>query len=105
MSSQAKLQWRVRSNLRLPREGVLEDASCLSRVYANERDRRHRQNGMRARVIEYGLEGVPNAEPLYRLVTNMLDSADGPARELAALYQRRWQIDISQQQYRYKAVQ
>ncbi|AOJ01885.1 MULTISPECIES: transposase [Burkholderia] len=48
---------------------------------------------MRARVIEYRLEGVPDAEPQYRLITNLLDPALAPAAELAALYHRRWKIE------------
>src|ERR671912_1154763 len=33
------------------------------------------------------------AEPLYRLVTTMLDPAEAPAAELAALYHERWGIE------------
>jgi IS4 transposase len=43
------------------------------------------------RVVEYRLEGVPDAEPLYRLITTLLDPADAPAAELAALYHERWE--------------
>ena len=89
----AALLWRVKSNLRLPRETVLPDGSYLSTIYTGDRDRRHKQNGITVRVIEYGLEGVPDAEPFYRLVTNILDPAEGPAAELAALYHQRWKIE------------
>ena len=43
------------------------------------------------RVIDYRLEGVPGAEPLYRLVTTLLDPVAAPAAELAALYHERWE--------------
>lgn len=89
----ADLLWRVKSNLRLPRETVLADGSYLSTVYANEKDRRHRSNGVRLRVIEYRLEGIAEAEPLYRLVTTILDPQQAPAGELAALYHERWEIE------------
>ncbi|CAE6877965.1 IS4 family transposase ISCARN35 [Paraburkholderia aspalathi] len=89
----AKLLWRVKSNLRLPCEVPLADGSYLSTVYASDTDRRHQRNGMRVRVIEYRLEGVPDAEPQYRLITNLLDAAVAPAIELAALYHRRWKIE------------
>ena len=89
----AKLLWRVKSNLRLPYEEPLADGSYLSTVYANDSDRRRQRNGIRVRVIEYHLEGVPDAEPLYRLVTNLLEPAAAPAAELAALYHRRWKIE------------
>jgi IS4 transposase len=47
------------------------------------------------RVIEYRLEGVPGAEPLYRLVTTILDPSQAPAQELAALYHERWEIETA----------
>ena len=45
------------------------------------------------RVVEYRLEGIADAEPLYRLVTTILDPAAAPAAELAALYHERWEIE------------
>src|SRR3954470_1610475 len=69
------LLWRVKRNLRLPREAVLADGSFLSTVYPSEKDRRHRTGGVRVRVVEYRLEGVADAESLYRLVTTVLDPA------------------------------
>jgi IS4 transposase len=45
------------------------------------------------RAIEYRLESVADAEPLYRLVTTILDPARAPAAELAALYHERWEIE------------
>ncbi|MEY2335941.1 hypothetical protein AB4094_15520 [Acidithiobacillus ferrianus] len=45
------------------------------------------------RVIEYILEGIPDAEPRYRLVTNWMDPAEAPALELVALYHQRWTIN------------
>ena len=44
-------------------------------------------------MVEYRLEGVAEAEPLYRLVTTILDPAAAPAAELAALYHERWEIE------------
>jgi hypothetical protein len=89
----ADLLWRVKRNLRLPRETVLADGSFLTTVYPSEKDRRHRTAGVRVRVVEYRLEGVADAEPLYRLVTTILDPAAAPAAELAALYHERWEIE------------
>jgi hypothetical protein len=67
----ADLLWRVKRNLRLPREARLADGSYLTTVYPSEKDRRHRTGGVRVRVVEYRLEGVSCAEPLYRLVTTV----------------------------------
>lgn len=91
----AKLLFRVRRNMRLPREKVLADGSFLSTLYASEKDRRRRVNGTVARVIEYTLDGIPDAEPSYRLITNWLDPLTAPAIELAALYHRRWTVEQS----------
>jgi hypothetical protein len=87
------LLWRVKRNLRLPRETVLGDGSYLTTVYPSEKSRRHRAEGMRVRTIEHRLEGVADAEPLYRLVTTILDPAQAPAADLAALYHERWEIE------------
>jgi Insertion element 4 transposase N-terminal/Transposase DDE domain len=89
----ADLLWRVKSDLRLPRETVLADGSYLTTLYPSKKDRRHRTGSVRVRVIEYRLEGVAGAEPLYRLVTTILDPRRAPAAELAALYHERWEIE------------
>jgi hypothetical protein len=38
---------------------------------------------------------VADAEPMYRLVTTILDPAQGSAQELAALYHERWEIETA----------
>jgi len=91
----ADLLWRVKTNLRLPCEQRLADGSYLSRVYGSAKDSRRQQNGVVVRVIEYQLEGVAEAEPLYRLITTILDPDRAPAAELAALYQERWEIETA----------
>ena len=89
----ADLLWRVKHNLRLPREARLIDGSYLTTIHPSEKDRRHKANGVQVRVVEYRLEGIACAEPLYRLVTTILDPAAAPAAELAALYHERWEIE------------
>ena len=91
----ADLLWRIRKNARLPREKVLADDSYLSWIYPSDGDRRRKMNGVLVRVIDYRLEGVADAEPLYRLVTTILDHDLAPAEELAALYHERWEIESS----------
>lgn len=91
----ADLLWRAKKNLRLEREKELPDGSYLSRIYPSERDRRKKTNGITVRVIEYRLEGVPDAEPFYRLITTILDPDAAPAEELAALYHERWEIETA----------
>ncbi|MDR2113027.1 MAG: IS4 family transposase [Candidatus Accumulibacter sp.] len=89
----AKLLFRAKANQRLPRETECADGSYLTTLYANDKDRRRRVKGTVVRVIEYALDGLPDAEPSYRLVTNWLDIKLAPATELAALYHRRWTIE------------
>lgn len=91
----ADLLWRVKKNMLLPREKRLPDGSYLSRIYASEKERRRKTGGVIVRVIEYCLEGIEGAEPLYRLVTTILDHELAPADELAALYHERWEIETA----------
>ena len=87
------LLWRVKKDLRFPVEQRLPDGSYLSRIFPSARARRSQTEGVVVRVIDYRLEGVPGAEPAYRLVTTLLDPAQAPAAELAALYHERWEIE------------
>lgn len=91
----ADLLWRIKKNLRLPCESRLPDGSYLSTVYASAKDQRRKNNGVIVRVIEYKLEGVPDSEPIYRLLTTILNHESAPAAELAALYHERWEIETS----------
>ena len=50
---------------------------------------------MAVRVVDYQLKDVPDAEPIYRLITTILDPAQAPAKELAALYHERWEIETA----------
>ena len=97
----ADLAWRVVAKVGLPREQELEDGSFLSTI----RDSKHRQRakgaGVPVRVVEYTLDGVrdfrlpmtPGNEPCYRIITTILDPKAAPAKELAALYPERWEIE------------
>jgi IS4 transposase len=76
-------------------EQVLLDGSYLSRLYADTGARRNRRNGLLVRAVDYRLEGIEGAAPLYRLVTTILDPAQAPAAELAALYHERWEVETA----------
>jgi hypothetical protein len=95
VATDADLLWRVRKNILLPCEKRLPDGSYLSRIYPTQQDQRRGRNGVVVRVIEYRLEGVEGAEPLYRLATTILDHERAPAAELAALYHDRWEIETA----------
>jgi hypothetical protein len=91
----ADLLWRARQNARLDVEKRLPDGSYLSRIYASTSDRRNRRHGIVVRVIDYRLKDVKDAESVYRLITTILDHALAPAKELAALYHERWEIETA----------
>jgi hypothetical protein len=91
----AQLLWRVRTDLVLPPERWLSDDSFLTRIYPGQADQRAGRHGATVRVIEYGLDdpGLPQAKDRYRLLTTLLEPDAAPARELAALYGQRWELE------------
>jgi len=91
----ADLLWRTRQNARLDLDRRLPDGSYLSRIYASTSDRRNQRKGIVVRVIDYCLQDIPGAEPIYRLITTILDPVQAPAKELAALYHERWEIETA----------
>jgi len=91
----ADLLWRIKKNTRLAHEKRLPDGSYLSHIYPSEKDRRRKTNGVQVRVIDYCLDGVADAEPIYRLITTILDHEIAPAAQLAALYHERWEIETA----------
>ncbi len=91
----ADLLWRVKANARLECDERLPDGSYLSWIYPSDADRRKKKNGVKVRVIEYCLDGVADAEPIYRLLTTILDHTQASAKELAALYHERWEIETA----------
>jgi len=94
-STGAELLWRVKKNVRLVACERSADGSYLAKIYPSEKDRRNDRNAVTVRVIEYRLVGVPDAEPVYRLVTTILDPGKAPAKELAGLYHERWEVETA----------
>lgn len=84
----AHVVWRVSANRVLPVQARRADGSWLSRIHACTDGRK--RDPVRVRVIAYGLD-AHDAE--YRLVTDLLDADRFPAKELAALYCQRWEIE------------
>ena len=91
----ADLLWRVAKHWTLPCIERLSDGSYISEIYPSTHDRRHKKNAVRVRVIEYKLAGLETNGETYRLITTILDPERAPARELAALYHQRWEIEIA----------
>ena len=92
----AALLWRVKANLGLPVEQRLADGSYRSHIYPSTKARRRGERGVAVRVIEYTLAPPgPGGPTVYRLLTTVLDPAQAPAEELAALYPERWEIETA----------
>jgi len=99
----AHLLWRVAKNRSLPILQRFGDGSYLSQIApapatlkkmeTNDGHEAQDAAPLTVRVIDYRLPGVENAEPIYRLITTLLDPLEAPAQELAALYQERWTIE------------
>ncbi len=94
LSTGAKLLFRVKKNQSLPHMKTLPDGSYLSEMLSNKNLKQKVRRTV-VRVIEYALDGMPDAETSYRLITNWMDADAPSAVELAALYHRRWTIEES----------
>jgi hypothetical protein len=91
----ADLLWRASKSFPLPCYERFPDGSYRSALYPSAQDRRKQRNGIAVRVIEYQLIGVTAAEPVYRLVTSIMNPEQAPAEELAALYPQRWEQETA----------
>lgn len=90
----AQLLWRMPKNLILPVEKLLDDGSYLSSLYPSDRERKKKLHGIPVRVIEYALPNVADSEPMYRLLTTLLDDKIAPAVTLVTLYHGRWEVEL-----------
>ena len=86
----ADILCRVRKNMAFPCRKRLADGSFLSVLRPPKGEP---GAPIPVRVIEYTLQRAPGAEPLYRVITSLLDPAAAPAPELAALYHERWETE------------
>lgn len=95
----AQLLWRITKDRVLPVAERLHDGSYLSQIEPAPLTRKNMGvqdvQPLTVRVIDYQLPGIPDAEPIYRLMTTLLDPNTAPAQELAALYQARWTIETT----------
>lgn len=88
----AKLVWRAKLQLIIPKSRKLGDGSYLAKIYPSAKHRRHDREGIVVRLIDYRIDGFRET---YRLVTNILDPSKAPALELARLYSERWTIETA----------
>jgi Insertion element 4 transposase N-terminal/Transposase DDE domain len=84
---------RIKKHMVFQKLNCLSDGSFLAKIYASPKDRRHDQNGIIVRVIEYTLndpQRVGHGE-VHRLMTTLLDERLYRAEELILLYHERWE--------------
>jgi len=91
----ADLLWRARKDMIFKSTRRLKDGSSLSVLYPSIKDRKNKTNGIPVRIIDYKLKGPLDAETTYRLVTSILEEDRASAKELAALYHERWEIETA----------
>ena len=90
--------WRVTKNRRLPVLKRLPDGSYLSQIEpaaATQKSMTGSVLPIAVRVIEYELPGALEPEPMYRLITTILDDKEINAQTLAQLYRERWTIETT----------
>jgi DDE family transposase len=83
----ADLLWRVNANLTLHPVEMLSDGSYIAEITPPKKSG---YPPFRLRVVEYRL---PGSDEVCRLVTTILDPVQAPAKDLAALYHERWDIE------------
>ena len=88
----AKLVWRAKLQLVIPKTRKLSDGSYLAKIYPSPKHRRADRDGIPVRLVDYRIDGFRES---YRLVTNILDPNQAPALELARLYSERWTVETA----------
>jgi hypothetical protein len=92
LTTGAKLVWRAKLQLVIPKIRKLADGSYLAKIYPSPKHRHQDRDGILVRLVDYRIDGFRES---YRLVTNILDPAKAPALELARLYSERWTIETA----------
>jgi hypothetical protein len=115
LATGAALLWRLKTDLKIPVLHVLPDGSYLSelsprraKATAAQRVTRARAAGRRVaprdlparvripvRVIEYTVTNRDATTEVVKVMTSILDPTEATAVELAALYQQRWEFELT----------
>ena len=106
-ASGAALLWRCKNDLTIPVLEVLADGSSRSQLLPRKVKlaltpegrvtvpARHADAVIPVRVIEYTVDNRDGATEVIKLLTTVLDPAQASAVELAALYQQRWEFELT----------
>lgn len=76
---------------------IFDDGSFLAKVYPSNWYRENDKQGIVVRVIEYKLDDPQRTghDEVQRLMTNLLEAEQFPARELIMEYHERWEEEIA----------
>jgi hypothetical protein len=99
----AELLWRIKDEVTLPVLQTLPDGSYLSELVPRriKYDSRRRKTPVpdevriRVRIIEYSVVNRDGKVETFKVMTSILDHEVAPAAELAALYQQRWEFELT----------
>ncbi len=90
----AHLLWRCAANRKLPVLKDLGGEGYLSVIRPTGVSKAEAEaRAITVRVIDYTLPGLDDSGTHYRLLTTLLDPQAAPAKELAELYHRRWELE------------
>jgi len=93
----AHLLARIKSHLVFKPLRRLPDGSYLAKLYPSPKARRHDQDGIEVRIIEYTFNDPnrPGARLRHRLLTTLLSWKAHPAKKLILLYHERWEEEVA----------
>jgi Insertion element 4 transposase N-terminal/Transposase DDE domain len=104
----AALLWRLKNDIKIPALTVLPDGSYLSELLPRQlkaNQRASQRRGGRAhipdearlpvRVVEYTIPNRDGKVETIKIITTILDPEQATADELAALYNQRWEFELT----------
>jgi hypothetical protein len=93
----AHLLARAPAGLALPLERRLADGSYRAAPYPSAEDRARGRGGLAVRAIEYTHDDTrrPGCGERHRLITDLLNPRDLPAREAPVVYHERWEEELA----------
>lgn len=91
-----KLLVRIQKSMVFKPIKRLKDGSFIAKIYPSNWYRENDQQGIVVRVIEYTLNDPQRVghQEVHRLITNLLDADEFPAKELIMEYHDRWEEEL-----------
>lgn len=96
LSEKHKLLIRIQKSMALEPIEYFDDGSFLAKSYPSNWYRENDKQGILVRVVEYKLDDPQRTghDEVHRLMTNLLDAAQFPAKELVMEYHERWEEEL-----------